>query len=115
MLTLAGVSLSEQLSALRTLYIGFRKAKLKRTRDNANLRTETLRVMLMQFLDTAAVVCKSEHQEFKKGKERTWDSASLGVKTLREIMLKKATEKTWDRASIRRLYRTEKKTLEARP
>jgi hypothetical protein len=44
-------------SALRTLYIGFRKAKLKRTQDSASLRTETLRVMHMQFLDTAAVVC----------------------------------------------------------
>jgi hypothetical protein len=38
---------------------------------------DTLRVMLMQFLDAAAVVCKSEHQDFKKAKERTWDSASL--------------------------------------
>jgi hypothetical protein len=34
--------------------------------------------------------CKSEHQGFKKTKERTWDSASLGAKTLREIMLKKS-------------------------
>jgi hypothetical protein len=33
---------------------------------------------------------KSEHQGFKKAKERTWDSASLGVKMLREIMLKKS-------------------------
>jgi hypothetical protein len=32
--------------------------------------------MLMQFLDTA-VVCKSKHRDFKKAKERTWDSASL--------------------------------------
>jgi hypothetical protein len=31
----------------------------------------------MQFLDAAAAVCKSEHQDFKKAKERTWDSASL--------------------------------------
>jgi hypothetical protein len=38
----------------------------------------------------AAVVCKSEHQDFKKAKERTWDSASLKAKTLREIMLKKS-------------------------
>jgi hypothetical protein len=29
-LTLAGVSLPQQLSALRTLYRGFRKAKLKK-------------------------------------------------------------------------------------
>jgi hypothetical protein len=34
--------------------------------------------MHMQFLDTA-VACKSEHQGFKKAKER-WDSASLGAK-----------------------------------
>jgi hypothetical protein len=34
--------------------------------------------MHMQFLDMAAVVCKSEHPGFKKAKERTWDSASLG-------------------------------------
>jgi hypothetical protein len=31
----------------------------------------------MQFLDAAAIVCKSERQDFKKTKERTWDSASL--------------------------------------
>jgi hypothetical protein len=30
MLTLAGVSLPEHLSALRTLHIGFREAKLKK-------------------------------------------------------------------------------------
>jgi hypothetical protein len=29
--------------------------------------------------------CKSEHQDFKKAKERTWDSASLRTKTLKEI------------------------------
>jgi hypothetical protein len=29
--------------------------------------------------------CKSEHQDLKKAKERTWDSASLRAKTLREI------------------------------
>jgi hypothetical protein len=45
--------------------------------------------MLMQLLDMA-VVCKSEHRGFKKAKERTWDSASRGTKTLREIMLKKS-------------------------
>jgi hypothetical protein len=28
--------------------------------------------------------CKSEHRYFKKAKERTWDSASLRAKTLRE-------------------------------
>jgi hypothetical protein len=44
--------------------------------------------MHVQFLDVAAVVCKAEHRVFKKAKERTWDSASLGAKTLREIMLK---------------------------
>jgi hypothetical protein len=33
--------------------------------------------------------CKPEHRGFKKTKERTWDSANLGAKTLREIMLKK--------------------------
>jgi hypothetical protein len=32
--------------------------------------------------------CKSEHQGFKKAKEKAWDIASLGAKTLREIMLK---------------------------
>jgi hypothetical protein len=42
----------------------------------------------MKFLGTA-VVCKSEHQGFKKAKQRTWDSANLRAKTLREIMLKK--------------------------
>jgi hypothetical protein len=34
--------------------------------------------------------CKFEHRGFKKAKERTWDSASLKAKTLREIMLKKS-------------------------
>jgi hypothetical protein len=29
--------------------------------------------------------CKSEHQDFKKTKERTWDSTSLRAKTLSEI------------------------------
>jgi hypothetical protein len=38
---------------------------------------ETLRVMYMQLLGVA-VVHKSEHQGFKKAKER-WDSASLGA------------------------------------
>jgi hypothetical protein len=42
----------------------------------------------MQFLGMDVVVCKSEHQGFKKAKERIWDCASLGAKTLREIMLK---------------------------
>jgi hypothetical protein len=39
-------------------------------------------------LDEAVVVCKSEHLGFKKATERTWYSASLETKTLREIMLK---------------------------
>jgi hypothetical protein len=43
----------------------------------------------MQFLGMA-VVCKSEHQGFKKAKERTWDSTSLGAKTLSKIMLKES-------------------------
>jgi hypothetical protein len=37
----------------------------------------------MQFLDVAAVVCKSEHPDFKKAKVRTWDSASLRKETLK--------------------------------
>jgi hypothetical protein len=40
-----------QLSALRTLYIGFKKSMLKKTWDSENLRTKTLRVRLMLFLD----------------------------------------------------------------
>jgi hypothetical protein len=46
--------------------------------------------------------CKFEDQDFKKAKERTWDSASLRAKTLREIMLKKSQEKTRDRARLRK-------------
>jgi hypothetical protein len=46
--------------------------------------------MPMQFLGTSVVFCRSEHQGFKKAKEKTWDNASLGAKTLREIMLKKS-------------------------
>jgi hypothetical protein len=37
----------------------------------------------MQLLDTAAVVCKSEHLGFMKAKERTWASASLRKETLK--------------------------------
>jgi hypothetical protein len=51
-------------TALRTLYIAFRKAKQKKTWNSVSLRTETLRVMLIQFLEVAAVVCKPEHQDF---------------------------------------------------
>jgi hypothetical protein len=42
--------------------------------------------MHIQFLGVAVVVCKSEHQGFKKAKERTWDGTSLGAKILRENM-----------------------------
>jgi hypothetical protein len=35
--------------------------------------------MLKQFLGTV-VICKSEHQDFKKAKETAWDSANLGKK-----------------------------------
>jgi hypothetical protein len=65
---LAGVSPPEQLSAPRTLYMAFRKAKLKKTWDSASLRTETLKVMVMQFLDQLLVfVCKSEDRDCKRG------------------------------------------------
>jgi hypothetical protein len=37
----------------------------------------------MQFLDVAAIVCKSERQDFKKVKEKTWDSASIRKETLK--------------------------------
>jgi hypothetical protein len=40
-----------QLSALRTLDIDFKKAMLKKTWDSVSLRTNTLRVKVMQFLD----------------------------------------------------------------
>jgi hypothetical protein len=48
--------------------------------------------MHMQFLGIVVVLCKSEHQGFKKAKERTWDSASLGAKTLREYAKEKLRE-----------------------
>jgi hypothetical protein len=64
------------LASLRAETLG----RLKRTWDSASLRTGTSRVMHMQFLGMAAVVCKSEHQGFKKAKER-WDTVSLEVKT----------------------------------
>jgi hypothetical protein len=42
--------------------------KLKRTWDSASLRTETLKVMVMQFLDQLLVfVCKSEDRDCKRG------------------------------------------------
>jgi hypothetical protein len=46
--------------------------------------------MLVQFLDMAAVLCRAKHWDFKKAKGRTWDSASLKAKTLREITLKES-------------------------
>jgi hypothetical protein len=48
-------------SAPRTSYIDFRKVKLRKTKENMRQ-------------------CKSEHRGFKKAKERTWDSTSLGGK-----------------------------------
>jgi hypothetical protein len=39
--------------------------------------------------------CESEHRDFKKAKERTWDSASLRAKTLR-------LKKTRNSASLRK-------------
>jgi hypothetical protein len=57
--------------------------------------------MLMQFLDMAAVVCKSNHQDFKKAKERTWGSASLRAKTKRDSA-KGKLKKTWDGVSLRK-------------
>jgi hypothetical protein len=91
MLLLAVGSPPEQLSALRTLYIGFRKAKLKRAWYDASLRTKTLRVMLIQFLDGCCCFSASLCTETLKGK---WGSVGLRAKTLREIMLKKSKEKT---------------------
>jgi hypothetical protein len=90
------VSPPEQVSAPRTLYIGFRKAKLKKAKENmgqCKSKDRDFKSYAMQFLDMAAIVCKSEHQDFKKAKGRTWDSTSLRAKTLREIMLKKAKRK----------------------
>jgi hypothetical protein len=43
MLLLAVVSPPAQLSAPRTLYIGFRKATLNKTWDRASLKKETLK------------------------------------------------------------------------
>jgi hypothetical protein len=84
-------------SALRTLYLGFRKAKLKRTWDSASLSTEALRVMLMQFLDAAAVVCKSEHRGFKKAKKNVGQCKSEGQD------FKERLKKTWDSESLRKV------------
>jgi hypothetical protein len=38
-----------------------------------------------EIWDSASLMgqCKSEHQDFKKAKERTWDSASLKAKTFK--------------------------------
>jgi hypothetical protein len=51
------VSPPEQLSALRTLYIGIKKAKLKKSWDSASLRIEILKGNIGQY--------KSEDQNFK--------------------------------------------------
>jgi hypothetical protein len=40
--------------------------------------------------------------EISKKLKRTWDNASLGAKTLREIMLNNSQKKTWDRANLRK-------------
>jgi hypothetical protein len=53
---------------------------------SASLSTETLRKL------------KREHGTV----QAWWDSESLSVKTLREIMLKESEEKTWDRARLRK-------------
>jgi hypothetical protein len=92
----------EQLSALRTLYMSFRKSKLEKAKENmrqckskdrdfksyanavfrrgccflsANLSTETLKENMGQ--------CKSEGQDFKKAKEKTLDSVNLKKETLK--------------------------------
>jgi hypothetical protein len=55
--------------------------------------------------------CKYEHWGFKKAKERAWDSASLRVKTLIEVMLKNGFEKTWYRESKERVFKEQKRRL----
>jgi hypothetical protein len=52
----------------------------------------------MQFLDVAVLVCKSEHPDFKKAKDRTWNNASLMGQCKCEG---KDFKKTCDRVSLR--------------
>jgi hypothetical protein len=93
------LSSSEQLSAQRTLYIGFRKAMLRRTWDSASLRTTTLRVTLMQFSDVLLLfVCKSEHQDFK----RNMGQCKSEGKDFKRDYAKEKLRKTWDRVSLRK-------------
>jgi hypothetical protein len=84
-------------------HLGFKKAK-EITWDSANLRIETLRVMLMQFLDWLLLFAL----DFKKAKERTCKSASLigqckseGKDSKRDYA-KEKLKKTWDNASLRK-------------
>jgi hypothetical protein len=51
----------EQFSALRTLYISFRKAKLKRTWNSASLRAKTL-----TEIKENTEQCESKERDFKE-------------------------------------------------
>jgi hypothetical protein len=53
---------------------------------------------------------KSEHWDFKKAKERTWDSACLRAKTLREIKENMGQSESKERD----FKEQERKTLEVR-
>jgi hypothetical protein len=86
------VSPPEQLSALGTLYIGFRKAKLKRnTKENMG----QCKSKVQDFKSYANAVfrhgcCCLSSSLSTESLKVTWDSASLRAKTLKEIMLKKS-------------------------
>jgi hypothetical protein len=58
----------------RTLHIGFRKVKLKkklkRTWDSASLRTQTLRVMHIQFLGMAVLFVSLSTEALRKLKRQ---------------------------------------------
>jgi hypothetical protein len=57
-------------SALRTLYIGFRKAKLKRTWDGVSLRAKTLREIMLKKLKENMGQSESKERDFKEQKRR---------------------------------------------
>jgi hypothetical protein len=84
-ITAGCISPPEQLSALRTLYIGFRKAKLKKAKDHMRQCESKDR----DFKSYASAVfrhscCLSASLSTKTIKG-TWESASLRATTLREI------------------------------
>jgi hypothetical protein len=85
-LLLAVVSPPEQLFALKTLYIGFRKAKLKKCyREMGQCKSEDRDFKSYANAVFGCGCCYLSASLSTETLKRIWDSASLRAKTLREI------------------------------